>query len=33
LPDLLVARAMGFAEAEFFDAAPEAEAPVKVSLA
>jgi LemA protein len=32
-PDLLVARPLGFAEAEFFDAAPEAEAPVKVSLA
>jgi LemA protein len=31
-PDLLVARPMDFAEAEFFDAAPEAEAPVKVSL-
>ena len=32
-PDLIVARPMGFAEAEFFDAVPEAEAPVKVRLA
>ena len=31
-PDLLVARPLGFAEAEFFDADPEAEAAVKVEL-
>ena len=31
-PDLLVARSSGFDEAEFFDAEPDAEAPIKIDM-